>query len=101
MAFNRGVGFWIVVAVVVINVAGGIYASLTDEPMHAFVHGALAVGFGLWARYLRTARVREVERPARVEMLEDDVSELQRQLMETQERLDFADQLLKQRPKSS
>lgn len=100
MASNRA-GFWVVIAIIVINVAGGIYASLTDEPMHAFAHGALAVGFGLWARYLRTARACEVEQPARVEMLEDDVSELQRQLMETQERLDFADQLLKQRPKSS
>ena len=52
---SRRVLFWIAIAIVVINVAGGDYAYLTNETMHGLVHGALAVGFGLWARHLKTS----------------------------------------------
>ncbi len=60
MTFKRRVWFPIAVVVVVINVAGGIYAYLGAE-----------------------------------------LSELERELMETREKLDFADQLLKNKPPSS
>lgn len=104
MIFKRSIWLPIAVVAVVINVAGGIYAYLTSEPMHGFAHGALAVGFGLWARHLwlsPTPGVQRVERPDRVELLEADLSELERELRETQERLDFADQLLKKKPPAS
>lgn len=99
MIFKRVLWFWIAIGGVVINVAGGAYASLASEPMHAFVHGAFAVGLGLWARYLRphSGQGRQADK---VQLLEENLSELQQQLNETQQRLDFADQLLRQRPKS-
>ncbi|HET9440901.1 MAG TPA: hypothetical protein VFO52_12055 [Longimicrobiales bacterium] len=94
--------FWLPVALglVVLNLAGGIFAYLTSEPMHGFVHGAAAVGFGLWAHYLwqsPAAGERQIAQPDKVKMLEADLSELERELKETQERLDFADQLLKKK----
>lgn len=105
MTFKRAVWFPIAIGVVVINVAGGIYAYLTSEPMHAFLHGVFAVGFGLWALHLRRAPD-QADRPAdlqdrKVAMLEADLSELERELRETRERLDFADQLLKKKPPAS
>ncbi len=74
--------------------------------LHAAGHGLLALGFGLWARRVRP-RVGGDEEEARPEALGsdnearfadlgDDVSELRRQLSETQERLDFAERLLVQ-----
>lgn len=97
---SRRVLFWIAIAIVVINVAGGIYAYMTNEPMHAFVHGALAFGFGLWARHLATGapKARHVAQPDKVEMLQADLSDLERELQETRERLEFTDQLLKNKP---
>lgn len=105
MADNRKFWFRVAIAVVVINVLGGVFAYLTNEPMHGFTHGALAIGFGLWARYLREQSDRSeedfrVERPDKVELLEASVDDLERELHETRKRLDFADQLLAKRPKS-
>jgi hypothetical protein len=104
MTFKRALWLPIAIGVVVINLAGGVYAYLTSEPMHAFVHGAIAVGFALWARHLyhgSEQRERQLERQDRVQLLEANLSELERELSETQERLDFADQLLKKKPPSS
>jgi hypothetical protein len=101
MKLNRGIWLPIALLATALNVAGGLYASLTNEPMHAFVHGAVAVGFGLFARYLWTAappRASAIREPDKVEMLQSDLSELERELHETQKRLDFADQLLKNKP---
>lgn len=104
MEFRRGPWYPIAILVVVINTAGGFYAYLTGEPFHAFAHGVAAVGFGLWARYLKQTsaqRERAVAAPDKVEMLEANLSELERELWETQKRLDFADQLLKNKPRPS
>lgn len=104
MPFKRTVWFWIAVGAVVFNAGFGIYASVVEEPMHAFVHGAIALSFGLLALHLRSAAVpseRQVERPDQVELLEADLSELERELRETQDRLKFADQLLQNKPPSS
>ena len=74
--------------------------------LHAAGHGLLALGFGLWARRVwRDSRggLEEAhpeapgsDNEARFADLGDDVSELRRQLSETQERLDFAERLLVQ-----
>jgi hypothetical protein len=106
MTFQRAVWLPVVLAIVVINLAGGIYAYLTNEPMHAFAHGAAALGFGLLARHLLSSKpvARTVQRSAdqeKVELLEADLSQLERELRETQARLDFADQLLKNKPPST
>ena len=104
MTFKRRIWLPIAIVGVVINVAGGSYAYLGSEPMHAFIHGAFAVGFGIWAQYLRrgpSQSDRQVAAPDKVELLEANLSELERELVETREKLDFADQLLKNKPPSS
>jgi hypothetical protein len=94
MPITRKFGFWVVLAIAILNVAAGIFASLTSEPMHAFLHGAAAVGFGLWARYLRQPRVIPGPRePDKVTLLQEDPSDLQRRLDETQALRDFDEQL--------
>jgi hypothetical protein len=94
MTFTRAFGLWVVVGLAILNVAAGIFASLTSEPVHAFLHGAAAVGFGLWARYLRQQRpIPRVTEPQNVTLLQDDGSDLQRQLDETQALRDFDEQL--------
>jgi hypothetical protein len=106
MTFQRAVWLPVALAIVVINLAGGIYAYLTAEPVHGFVHGAAALGFGLWARHLWSSKpvARPLARSAdqeKVELLEADLTQLERELRETQARLDFADQLLKKKPPST
>lgn len=99
MRLGRAFWFPVAVGLAVINAAGAVYALYMSEPVHAFAHGALVAGFLLWARYLRSTSPRPERQAEKVEMLEANLSDLERQLSETQQRLDFADQLLKQRPK--
>lgn len=94
---------WVTVGVasLLINFGGAAYAFYTGEPMHAFGHGVLLVGSAVWLRYLRKSRVIEEEQalePQKVDMLVEDLDSLQRELAETRQKLDFADQLLKQKP---
>ena len=99
-------GFWFAVSLgaIVLNVAGAVFAYVNSEPVHAFVHGAAAFGFALLAVNLRP-RARTA--PARAgsardpQLLEADLSELERELLETRQKLDFADQLLKNKPPSA
>lgn len=46
---------WYAVLIVlsVINLAAVWFAARPGEPWHATIHAALAVGFGLWAQWLR------------------------------------------------
>ena len=66
------------------------------NPLHAAGHGLLALGFAFWAKRVRPSRSEDEEAPdeSRFENLDAEVSELRRQLSETQERLDFAERLL-------
>jgi hypothetical protein len=96
MTFKRAL-YPIAVVATGINVAGGALAAIAAEPLHAAVHVALALAFGVWALRLRKVRAAEVPH-SRVEVLEDEVTNLQRQLTEKQEGLDFVEQLLKNRP---
>jgi hypothetical protein len=75
------------------------------DPLHAGAHGLLALGFGFWARRVRqdfddqdSTQTQAVgtDNEERMQNLGADVSELRRQLAETQERLDFAERLLVQ-----
>lgn len=97
--------FWNVVLVLLSagNLVSVWFAAQPGEPWHATIHGALALGFGLWAQgrlRLEEARWRggaldtgsEVESAA----LRDEVGEVRRELGEVQERLDFAERLLSQ-----
>lgn len=82
-----------------INLVAVGFAAGAAEPWHAGIHAALALGFGLWAQRLRESPA-ESEPQARLELLESEVSELRRELSETQERLDFAERVLAQGPES-
>jgi anti-sigma-K factor RskA len=81
-----------------------VYAA---EPWHAGAHAALAVAFAIWAQRLRqrpgrselTARLEALEADVnRLDALDAEVGRLRQELSEAQERLDFAERLLAQRP---
>jgi hypothetical protein len=85
----------------VVNLVAVGFAAGEAEPYHAAGHAALALAFGLWAQRLRQrSRTSELQGPVEVldalEALEGDVSQLRRELGETQERLDFAERVLAQ-----
>ncbi len=89
----------IALALSALNLAGFGYAVATAEPVHATTHAVLAVVFGLWAQRLRQAPAGG-EFQARLEALETEVSRLRQELSETQERLDFTERVLAQRPET-
>jgi hypothetical protein len=109
MTFKPRIWFPIAAVLSVVNVAAVWFAAVPAEPLHATGHAALALGFGLWAQHLRRgpagtdshARLDALEADSgRLEMLEGEMSGLQRALDETQERLDFAERLLAQKPEA-
>lgn len=103
MTFKPKIWYPIAVVLSVANlIAVGVYAG---ETLHAMAHGALALGFGLWAQRLRQRRdqgedetSREVGADDRIEALEGELSRLRNELTEAQERLDFTERMLAQRP---
>jgi hypothetical protein len=97
MTFKPAIWYPIAVVLSVANVAAVWAAAQAAEPWHATIHAALAVAFGLWARRLRQGRGRG-ELDAGVEALEVEVNAVRQELGEAQERLDFAERLLAQRP---
>ena|SRR6266496_641877 len=105
MTFKPAIWYPISVVLSVLNLAAVVvYAA---EPWHAGAHAALAVAFGIWAQRLRQ-RPGGSELKARLEALEADldrldgldaeVGRLRQEVSEVQERLDFAERLLAQRP---
>ena len=101
--FKPAIWFPIAIALTVINVVGVWFAAQSTEPLHATIHGALGLAFGLWAVRLRpgprdggSESGSGSELPPRVEVLEVEVTKLRQELTETQERLDFAERLLAQ-----
>ena len=95
MTFKPAIWHPIAVVLSAVNLVAVGFAAGSAEPWHAGVHAALALGFGLWAQRLRQNPGGN-DRLARLETLEADVSDLRRELSETQERLDFAERLLTQ-----
>jgi hypothetical protein len=103
MTFKPAIWYPIAVVLSAINLAGAGFAAGQAQPWHATIHAALAVAFGLWAQRLRQDRGGdgvESEVQGRLEGIEAEVSDLRRELSEAQERLDFAERLLAQRPES-
>ena len=104
MTFKPAIWFPIAVGLSVLNLVG---VGVATGPAHTTIHAALALAFGLWAARLRS-RLRGSERQARpealeaqvsgLEALEAEVSRLRQEVSEMQERLDFAERLLAQRP---
>lgn len=99
MTFKPTIWYPIAVALSVLNLVGIGYAARPLEPMHATIHAVLAAAFGLWARRLRQGPGGS-EHETRLEALGAEVNHLREELSETQERLDFAERLLAQRPET-
>jgi hypothetical protein len=110
MTFKPAIWYPIAVVLSAVNVVAVGFAAAPGEPWwHATIHAALAVGFGVWAHRLRQGSgARELQdrldaleaEPNRLEALESEMSRLMQELSETQERLDFAERLLAQRPEA-
>jgi hypothetical protein len=94
-------------ALSVMNLVGVGFAAGTAEPWHAGGHAALALGFGLWAQRLRLRQrpgSSELQAPAEVldslDALDSEMSRLRQELSEMQERVDFTERVLAQRPET-
>jgi len=85
-----------------INLVAVGFAAGAAEPYHAAVHAGLALGFGLWAQRMRRGprRIEGGETQDRLDALEGEVSDMRRELNEAQERIDFTERVLAQRPES-
>ncbi|MEP6574094.1 MAG: hypothetical protein ABJD11_15450 [Gemmatimonadota bacterium] len=97
MTFKPSTWQPIAVALSVINLVATGLAAGAAEPWHAAAHATLALAFGLWAQRLGQGSA-VPEFSAALESLEIEVSKLRAELTETQERLDFAERVLAQRP---
>lgn len=103
MIFKSTMWYPIAVALSVLNLVAGGFAAGQAEPRHAAIHGVLALAFGFWAYRLRqrpggSERETRLEAPDALDALEGEMSRLRQELSETQERLDFAERVLAQRP---
>jgi hypothetical protein len=100
MTFRPALWYPIAVVLSVVNLFAAGLAARDTEPMHAGLHVALAVAFGLWARRLGQRRGGDLQAPLEVldaiDALDADVSKLRQELSEVQERLDFAERVLAQ-----
>lgn len=99
MTFKPAIWHPIAVVLSIVNWAGLGAAVEAGEPWHAALHGVLALAFGYWALRLRQSRG-AIEPQAQFDLLEAEMSNLRRELSETQERLDFAERVLAQAPES-
>jgi hypothetical protein len=105
MTFKPAIWRPIAFVLSVVNLVAVGFAAGEAEPWHAAGHAGLALAFGLWSQRLRRTPsggdgLGQLEVREAIEMLEADVSELRRELSETQERLDFAERVLAQPPES-
>jgi len=100
MALSSPRWFPVAVLLSVANLAGVWFAAGPGSELHATLHALLALGLGLWASRLQSQvrRPPPTELPAHLESLEGDLVGLRQDLIETQERLDFAERMLAQRP---
>lgn len=104
MTFKPRIWYPIAAALSALNLVGVGFAAGEPNPWHVATHAVLAVAFGLWAQRLRLRSVGN-ELPASsaevldaLDAVESEVSRLRQDLTETQERLDFTERLLAQRP---
>jgi Skp family chaperone for outer membrane proteins len=74
----------------VVNAAATAFAAVAGEPWHAAIHVGLTAAFGAWAARIK----RSPASGPGVETLETELSDVQRELLETREDLDFAERML-------
>lgn len=94
MTFKSAVWYRIALVLSALNLIAVPFAT---EPWHTALHATLALAFGLWAQRLRE-RSSGTDFQARLEALEGELTNVRRELSETQERLDFAERLLARGP---
>ena len=97
MTFKSPIWYPIAVGLSVLNLVAAGFAGGQGEPLHASIHVAVGLAFGLWAQRLRQGPSGS-ELPTRLDALEFEMSTLRQELSEAQERLDFAERLLAQPP---
>jgi len=105
MAFKPAIWFPIAVVLSVLNLVGVGFAT---GPAHTTIHACARAGVRIMGRPPLRSRLGGSERQARpealeaqvsgLEALEAEVSRLRQEVSEMQERLDFAERLLAQRP---
>jgi len=99
MGTRPGIWHSVALGLTALNLVGLGMAAQSGEAAHATIHGLLAVACGVWAWWLRgrssRARTAGVE-SSRLEALEGDLTRMRQELVETQERLDFAERMLAQ-----
>ena len=93
MTFKPAIWQPIAIALSALNLVAVGFAAGAAEPWHAGGHAALGLAFGLWAQRLRQGPG-TTELEPRLEALEFEVSDLRRELSETQERLDFTERVM-------
>jgi hypothetical protein len=102
MTFKSRIWYPIAGVLSVINLVAVGFAAGQAEPWHAAVHAGLALAFGVGAERLRQRPRRsgsELQAPLEVlEALEAEVSQLRQDVSEMQERQDFTERVLAQRP---
>lgn len=97
----RRIWYWFAVSAAGGNVLAAAYVAATmNQPTHVAAHMLVAGAFGVAASRIRhrwqRERAEKLEDPdEKVLMLQENVSDLERELYETRQRLEFADQLLK------
>ena len=104
MTFKAKIWQPIAIVVSAANLVSVGFAAGAAESWHAGIHAGLALAFGLWAQRLRQRESDRALDPgtaaselqAGLEALEVEVSDLRRDLVEAQERLDFTERLLTQ-----
>jgi flagellin-like hook-associated protein FlgL len=103
MTFKPAIWHPIAFVLSVVNLVAVGFAAGDAQPYHAAGHAALALAFGLWVQRLSQKRrpASELQGTAEVldalDGLQEDVSQLRRELGETQERVDFAERVLAQK----
>jgi len=104
MTFKPAIWYPIAVLLSVGNLVAVAFATGSAPPWHASIHAALALAFGLWALRLRRQGSGGSELQAgrealdALDTLKAEVGMLRQEVSEMQERLDFAERLLAQRP---
>ncbi len=84
------------IALSAINLVGLGLAAGATEPLHAGVHAVLALAFGAGAWRLRRGPG-GLDELAGLNAVDAEIESLRQELIETQERLDFAERVLAQR----
>jgi len=99
MIFKRRIWQPIALGLAAINLIAAGFAASSSEGRHAVTHIVLGGVFALWAWWMRRGpELPPAAESPGLEALQAEVHSLRKELSEAQERLDFAERMLAQRP---